>query len=34
MAQEIKKYIYLSWEKLNGSLHIDWVPNVFKFTKI
>ena len=34
MAQVIKKYIYLSWAKSNDPLHIVYVPNVFKFTKI
>ena len=34
MAQVIKKYINLSGAKSNDSLHIDYVPNVFKFTKI
>ena len=34
MAQLIKKYIYLSGTKLNDPLHIVYVPNVFKFTKI
>ena len=33
MAQVIKKYIYLSGAKLNNPLHIDYIPNVFKFTK-
>ena len=30
MAQAIEKYIYRS----NDPLHIDYVPNVFKFAKI
>ena len=34
MAQVIKNYIFLSWGKSNDPLHIDYVPNVFKFTKI
>ena len=34
MAQVIKKYIFLSGAKSNDSLHVDYVPNVFKFTKI
>ena len=34
MAQVIKKYIHLSGTKSNDPLHIDYVPNVFKFTKI
>ena len=34
MAQVIKKYIFLSGAKSNDSLHIDYVPNLFKFTKI
>ena len=34
MAQVIKKYIYLSGAKSNDPLHIVYVPNVFKFTKI
>ena len=34
MAQIIKKYIYLSGAKLNDPLYIDYVLNVFKFTKI
>ena len=33
-AQVIKKYIFLSGAKLNDPLLIDYVPNVFKFTKI
>ena len=33
-AQVIKKYIFFSGEKSNDPLHIDYVPNVFKFTKI
>ena len=33
-TQVIKKYIYLSGLKLNDPLHIDYIPNVFKFTKI
>ena len=34
MAQVIKKYIFLSGAESNDPLHIDYVPNVFKFTKI
>ena len=34
IAQVIKKYIYLSGAKSNDPLHIVYVPNVFKFTKI
>ena len=34
MAQVIKKYIYLLGAKSNDPLHFDYVPNVFKFTKI
>ena len=34
MAQVIKKYIYLSGAKSNDPLHIVYVPNVLKFTKI
>ena len=34
MAQVIKKYIFLSRAKSNDPLHIDYLPNVFKFTKI
>ena len=34
MAQIIKIYIFLSGAKSNDPLHIDYVPNVFKFTKI
>ena len=34
MAQVIKKYIYLPGAKLNDPLHIVYIPNVFKFTKI
>ena len=34
MAEIIKKYIYLSGAKLNDRLYIDYVLNVFKFTKI
>ena len=34
MAQVIKKYIYLSGTKSNDPLHIIYVPNIFKFTKI
>ena len=34
MAQLIKKYIYLLGTKLNNPLHIDYISNVFKFTKI
>ena len=36
MAQVIKKYIYLSGAKPNDPLHmhIDYIPNVFKFTKL
>ena len=34
MSQVIKKYIYLSGEKSYDPLHVDYVPNVFKFTKI
>ena len=34
MAQVIKKYIFLSGAKSNDPLHIDYVPNVIKFTKI
>ena len=34
MAQVIKKYIYLSGAKSNDPLHIVYVPNIFKFTKI
>ena len=34
MAQVIKKYIYLSGAKLNDPLPIDYVPTIFKFTKI
>ena len=34
MAQVIKKYIYVSGAKLNDALPIDYVPNIFKFTKI
>ena len=30
----IKKYIYHLGAKPNDPLHIDYVPNVFKFTKI
>ena len=33
-AQVIKKYILFSGEKSNDPLHIDYIPNVFKFTKI
>ena len=33
-AQVIKKYIFLSGEKSNDPLHIDYVPNAFKFTRI
>ena len=32
--QVIKKHIYLSGTKSNDPLHIVYVPNVFKFTKI
>ena len=34
MVQVIKKYIYLSGEKSDDPLHIVYVPNVFKFSKI
>ena len=34
MAQVIKNYDYLSGEKSNDPLHIHYVVNVFKFTKI
>ena len=34
MAQVIKKHIYLSETKLNDPLHIVYVPNVSKFTKV
>ena len=34
MAQVIKNYIFLSGGKSNDPLHVDYVPNVFKFTKI
>ena len=34
IAQVIEKYIYLSGAKSNDPLHIDYIPNVFKFTKI
>ena len=34
MAQVIKKYIFLSGAKSNDPLHTDYVPNVFKFTKM
>ena len=34
MAQVIKKYIYLSGAKSNDPLHIVYIPNAFKFTKI
>ena len=34
MAQVIKKYIYLSGIKSNVPLHIVYVANIFKFTKI
>ena len=34
MAQVIKTNIFLSGAKSNHPLHIDYVPNVFKFTKI
>ena len=34
IAQAIKKHIYLSGTKSNDPLHIVYVPNVFKFTKI
>ena len=34
MAQVIKKYIYLSGAKSNDPLHIVYLPNIFKFTKI
>ena len=34
MAQVIKNHIFLSGAKSNDSLHIDYVLNVFKFTKI
>ena len=34
MAQVIKEYIYLSEAKSNYPIHIDYVPNVFKFTNI
>ena len=34
MAQVIKKYIYLSGVKSNDPLHIVYIPNVLKFTKI
>ena len=34
MDQVTKKYIYLSGAKSNDPLHIVYVPNVFKFTKI
>ena len=33
MAQEVKKYIYFSETKSNDPLLIDYIPNVFKFTK-
>ena len=34
MAQVIKTNIFLSGAKSNDPLHIDYVPNVFQFTKI
>ena len=34
MAQVIKKYIYLSKTESNDPLHIVYIPNIFKFTKI
>ena len=34
MVQAIKKYFYVSGAKLNDPLHIDYSPDVFKFTKI
>ena len=34
MAQVIKKYIYLSGAKSNDPLHIDYIPNIFKFPNI
>ena len=34
IAQVIKKHIYLPGAKSNDPLHIVYVPNVFKFTKI
>ena len=34
IAQVIKKHIYFSGAKSNDPLHIVYVPNVFKFTKI
>ena len=34
IAQVIKNYIFPSGGKSNDPLHIDYVPNVFKFTKI
>ena len=34
IAQVIKKDIYLLGAKSNDPLHIVYVPNVFKFTKI
>ena len=33
-ARAIKNYIYFSGAKSNDPLHTDYVPNVFKFTKI
>ena len=34
LVQVIKKYIFLSGKKLNDLAQIDYVPNVFKFTRI
>ena len=34
VVQVIKNHIFLSAAKSNDPLHIDYVPNVFKFTKI
>ena len=34
LKQLIKKHIYLSGAKSNDPLHIVYIPNVFKFTKI
>ena len=34
LAQIIKNYIFPSGAKSNDPLHTDYVPNVFKFTKI